>query len=297
MSDTPFADMGKALDEAAAQNRDTSEIVNTPQPSQPADGSENVPTADQGDGATQPDNGNSQPDDGVENGKHTAGAEDADAARREHNRAQAAARIARKRERQRRYEEKRQRIEEERSVYSNKDGQYFNPQLATVKQDQLREMDIEEARRRNEEFMDEAREIFQDEDTTRTFMKDCNTYGDWINENEPELAQYVVKPYGKLVLKGWFDKIAKKPDAADWWDSLNSFEKYKTLDRYYREFSDYIENYRNGGSEQRQNAPTQSHDVPVPGSGRNTNNMPPTNNFSLELDRAMQANGVNRLVR
>lgn len=294
MSDTSFTDMGKALDEAASQNRESSEVVNASEPS-PVDGAGESQSVDQSGVATPPDNGSSQPDDGVDNGKRTT-ADDADAARREHNRSQAAARIARKRERQRAYEQKRQRIEEEHTVYSNKDGQYYNPQLATVKLDQLREMDIEEARRRQTEFQDEAQEIFQDEETTNGFIKDCNTYGDWINENEPELAQYIAKPYGKLVLKGWFDKIAKQPDAADWWDSLNSFEKYKTLDRYYKEFSDYIDRYRSGGGGKAESA-QQPTDVPVPGSGRNTNNMPPTNNFSLELERAMMANGVNRLVR
>ena len=116
------------------------------------------------------------------------------------------------------------------------------------------------------------------------------------------MGEYIKKPYGKLVLKGWFDKIAKQPKAADWWESLTPFEKYKTLDRYYNEFSTYIEKVQRGETQTQTTQPNPkpapvAQNIPVPGSGRNTNNMPPTDNFSLELERAMQLNGVSRLVR
>ena len=221
------------------------------------------------------------------------------------NHAQAAARIARKRAReQKEYYERVNRLKAERDSYADKDSKAHNPQLAAFKEDQIREAEIAEAKRRQDQFTDEAYEIFQDEETTQSFIEDCKTYGDWINTREPQLAEYVQKPLGKLVLKGWFDKVAKNPQAADWWESLTPFEKYKTLDSYYKEFEAYVEKIQrgevdsgNGQVQSQQQSTPKVQDVPVPSGGRNTNNVPPTNNFSLELERAMQANGVSKLVR
>lgn len=311
-----FTDMGKALDDAAAQYRDNNSVDTTPDTSshdagegdgasegtpnttpQGTEGDANLPKTDNtqvgaGDNkGTQPD-GNSAPADDKQ-----------DSERKAFNHAQAAARIARKRAKeQREYYEKRQRIEAEQKDFANEQSQNYNPQMAAVKLDQIRELDIQEAQRLQNEFIDESYAIFQDEQTTQEFINDCKTYADWINTKEPQLGEYIKKPYGKLVLKGWFDKIAKQPKAADWWESLTPFEKYKTLDRYYNEFSTYIEKVQRGETQTQTTQPNPkpapvAQNIPVPGSGRNTNNMPPTDNFSLELERAMQLNGVSRLVR
>lgn len=327
--ETSFTDMSKALDDAAAQYRDTNSVDTTPDTSSHDAGegegaSEGTPnTAPHGtegdadlpktddtqvgagdDKGTQP-NGESAPADNKQGSERKA-----------FNHAQAAARIARKRAKeQREYYEKRQRIEAEQKGFADEQGQHYNPQMAAVKLDQIRELDIQEAQRRQNEFVEESHAIFQDEQTTQQFINDCQTYADWINTNEPQLGEYIKKPLGKLVLKGWFDKIAKQPEAADWWESLTPFEKYSTLDRYYNEFSTYIDKMKSGevqtGTEPNVNVPPQQtqttqpnpkpapavQNIPVPGSGRNTNNMPPTDNFSLELERAIQLNGVSRLVR
>lgn len=321
MADISFTDMGKALDDAAAQYREDTSVTDNPagSPSNAEDGATgaegSTPDTPNGDvgasdlpktDATQVGAGDKQGD--TPDGKTATADDKQDSERKAFNHAQAAARIARKRAKeQREYYEKRQRFDAEQKAFADKDNKDYNPQMAAVKLDQIRELDIAEAQRLQNEFAEESYAIFQDEDTTNEFLKDCQTYADWINENEPQLTEYIKKPYGKLVLKGWFDKIAKQPKAADWWESLTPFEKYKTLDRYYNEFSDYISKLQNGQNTQAKAEPepkqTQQQqqptvrNAPVPGSGRNTNNMPPTNNFSLELERAMQVNGVNRLVR
>lgn len=326
-----FTDMGKALDDAAAQYRDTNSVDTTPDTSSHDAGggegaSEGTPdTAPQGTegDANLPKTDNTQvgagDDKGTQPDGDSAPADDKqDSERKAFNHAQAAARIARKRAKeQREYYVKRQRIEAEQKDFANEQGQNYNPQMAAVKLDQIRELDIQEAQRHQNEFIEESYAIFQDEQVTQEFINDCQTYADWINTKEPQLGEYIKKPYGKLVLKGWLDKIAKQPEAADWWESLTPFEKYKTLDRYYNEFSTYIEKVQRGeiqtGAEPKVEVPPQqtqtqttqpnpkpapvAQNIPVPGSGRNTNNMPPTDNFSLELERAMQLNGVSRLVR
>lgn len=338
MADTSFADMGKALDDAAAQYQD-SNSVSTPDTATPdaggsgassegnpdtppsAGGDANLPKTDAtpvGAGAQQ---GNPS------TGKPTTADDKQSSERKAFNHSQAAARIARKRAKeQKEFYERMQRLKQERDDYANEQSQNHNPQMAALKDDQIREAEIAEAQRLQNQFIEESYEIFQDEATTQEFVQDCKTYADWINTREPQLAEYVQKPLGKLVLKGWFDKIAKVPQAADWWQSLTPFEKYKQLDRYYKEFEAYIAKVQSGEinpnqqqspqgqppsagqtaqppvqnqqpTQQTQQQPQQVPNIPVPNGGRNTNNMPPTNNFSLELDRAMQANGVSKLVR
>lgn len=340
MADTSFTDMGRALDDAAAQYQDTNS-VSVPDNSTPdaggsgasTEGNPDTPPSAGGDanlpktdatpvGAGDPKGSPSHPNPNSADDKQNL-------ERKAFNHSQAAARIARKRAKEQKdFYDRMSRLKAERDDYADENSQNHNPQLAAFKDDQIREAEIAEAQRLQNQFIEESYEIFQDEATTQQFVQDCKTYADWINTREPQLAEYVQKPLGKLVLKGWFDKIAKVPKAADWWQSLTPFEKYKTLDRYYKDFETYIQKIQSGEIDPQQQQsnpqgqpsgapntqpqvppqqtqPTQQPQVqtqpipniPVPNGGRNTNNMPPTNNFSLELDRAMQANGVSKLVR
>ena len=313
MADTTFTDMGRALDDATAQYRAETGVSPDNTDSTATDSSTG---SEAGDGAPQGGSGadNSPKTDNTPVGgdgtkgsssESNSGKTPDSKSVHQFNHAQAAARIARKRARERKeYYERIDRLQAERDSYADKDSKAHNPQLAAFKDDQIREAEIAEAKRRQDQFTDEAYEIFQDEETTQSFIEDCKIYGDWINTREPQLAEYVQKPLGKLVLKGWFDKVAKNPQAADWWESLTPFEKYKTLDSYYKEFESYVAKIQRGevdsGNSQvqaQQQSTPKVQDIPVPSGGRNTNNVPPTNNFSLELERAMQANGVSKLVR
>jgi hypothetical protein len=103
------------------------------------------------------------------------------------------------------------------------------------------------------------------------------------------------------------DKIAKNREAAARWKSLNSYEKSKILDSYYSQLEKFGNDYAEGKIDANGNpvnagtpnpaTPTQTQtqtpqqtppqNVPVPGSGRDTNTMPPTNNFALALQDAM----------
>lgn len=323
MADTSFADMGKALDDAAAQYQDSNSVA-TPDTTSTdagsdAGSSEGNPDTPQGAGgdASLPKtdatpNGAGDKQGNPSNGK-TATADDKQSSERKaFNHSQAAARIARKRAKeQKEFYERMQRLQQERDDFANEQSPNHNPQMAAFKEDQIKELALAEQTRLQNEFIEECYNIFQDEATVNEFVSDVKRYSDWINQREPQLTEYIRKPYGKLLLKGWLDKIAKNPQAADWWQSLTPFEKYKQLDRYYKEFSDFIEKgvAPNGATQQANTQPTQTQpqnqtppqvatpNAPVPGSGRNTNNMPPTNNFSLELERAMQINGASRLVR
>ena len=107
------------------------------------------------------------------------------------------------------------------------------------------------------------------------------------------------------------DKVAKNPEAAAKWTSMNSFEKYTVLSKYYAELENFGRAYAEGrigpdGKPVQQvqtqpatptAAPQTPHaqavpDTPVPGSGRNTSVMPATDNFALMLQDAMNKRGI-----
>jgi hypothetical protein len=99
---------------------------------------------------------------------------------------------------------------------------------------------------------------------------------------------------------------------AERWQSLNSYEKYRIVDKYYKELEQFGEDYANGkiGADgkpvtpptQQTQTPNQNQsqqpsqtppvNAPVPNSGRDTNTMPPSNNFALMLQDAMNKRGV-----
>lgn len=326
MADTTFTEMGQALD-AASQSRETStsSVSSGGEPGNPAQdtGSSSegpsTPVVTGGGGQppktdTSPSAREDTPGNPSSGGNDTRSPDDKDGAeRRAHNKWFASQRMARKQEKQRRFEEQKARLERERDSYADKDGQNYNEQMALVKQDQLNELEMARIREAQEEWEREAYELFEPEDAS-AFIKDSKRYGDWINKREPELLSYLDRPYGKLMLKGWMDKIAKNAELADKWEALNSFEKYKIIDRYYNQLEKFGEDYAAGkvdingnpigqGAQQAPQAPNGQGDpknqtqtqvqtpqvpnAPVPGSGRDTNTMPPSNNFALMLQDAM----------
>lgn len=139
-----------------------------------------------------------------------------------------------------------------------------------------------------QQFYDESLLMLQDPVETEKFIRDCQECADWVNQREPEICAYIQKPLGKLVLKGWIDKVAKIPEVADWWYSCTPYEKNRVLDNYYNEIV-YYANNANGNSKN-------SVQVPVPDSGRNTNSLATDGtNFGLELQNALKINHRNRL--
>lgn len=334
MAEQTFTEMGQALD-AATQLRDSSNSVSSETNSDQsgvsagtgAGSSEGtVPNAvpvvsNTGNGndthhdttgsGSQPPKTETSPS-GVADGKGSPSGNADDKAldeRRKYNRWQAAQRIAAKEAKKRRFAEEKARLQKEHDAYADEHGDNYNPQMANVKQDQMRELDIAQMQEAQAEWEREAYELFSPEDAA-TFIEDSRNLSDWINRSEPELCGYLDKPYGKHLLKGWMDKIAKNKGNAANWQRLNSFEKYRILDKYYKELEKFGEDYAAGRigedgkpvqtqtTQTQQQAPTQQQNqtpavnAPVPNSGRDTNTMPPSNNFALMLQDAMNKRGV-----
>jgi hypothetical protein len=336
MGDISFTEMGQALD-AATQARESG---NTPSNSVSSDSRPTTPTVSSGDDGkgssgpsepttpvvsgdkvgegSQPPKTENSPSGVADNkGKPSASTDDkADDERRKFNHWQAQKRIAAKEARRKQFEQEKQRLQQERDAYADENGQNHDPNMVKVKDDQLRELEIAQIREAQAEWEREAYELFSPEDAA-TFIEDSKKLGDWLNKNEPELCSYIDKPYGKHLLKGWMDKIAKNKVAADQWQALNSFEKYRLIDKYYNEIEKFGEDYAAGrinadGTPKQpgtqtpntqqtppsgapQTTPpnrTPQVNVPVPNSGRDTNTMPPSNNFALMLQDAMNKRNI-----
>lgn len=347
MSDVSFTEMGQALDAATQIRESGASGSSTPSNSVSSDTQPTTPTVSSGEdgkGSSGPSSPStpvapgegSQPPktehspSGVADtkgqqpngqGKPTAPTDDkADDERRKFNHWQAQKRIAAKEARRKQFEQEKQRLQQEREAYADEKGQYHDPNMVKVKDDQLRELEIAQIREAQAEWEREAYELFSPEDAA-TFIEDSKKLGDWLNKNEPELCSYIDKPYGKHLLKGWMDKIAKNKAAADQWQALNSFEKYRLIDKYYKEIEKFGEDYAAGrinadgtpkqpgaqAPNPQQTPPTQNQggapqttpanpnpqvNVPVPNSGRDTNTMPPSNNFALMLQDAMNKRNI-----
>lgn len=299
----------RAMEDAYAKAMSKRGIRTEPEHRAQDGGSEGQGTSAQPGGGSGPSPTNSEPpaERGVKQGepvgKGNTGNRD-DAERRAWNRQQAAMRIARKQERQRLYQEELERLNREKEAFEE-EGENQNPTMAQVKDDQIKELNIQMVRELQQEWQREAFEMFTPEDA-KQFLEDSQRYADWINKNEPELSKYINRPYGRYLLKGWFDKVAKNPELADKWEAMNPYQKYQMLEKHYRELEKFGEDYAAGkvqigvqqnqqqqqtqtnGDGQQQSQVPQPKDIPVPGSGRNTDTEPPGDNIDLLIDRAMQ---------
>lgn len=305
----------RAMEDAYAKAMSKRGIRTEPEHKAQDGGSEGQGTSAQPGGGSGPSPTNSEPSaergvkQGEPGGKGNTGSRD-DAERRAWNRQQAAMRIARKQERQRLYQEELDRLNREKEAFEQ-EGENQNPTMVQVKDDQIKELNIQMVRELQQEWQREAYEMFTPEDAQQ-FLADSQKYADWINKNEPELSKYINRPYGRYLLKGWFDKVAKNPELADRWEAMNPYQKYQMLEKHYRELEKFGEDYAAGrvqigvqnqqpnqqqtqtGDGQQQSQQTQQSqapqpkDIPVPGSGRNTDTEPPGDNIDLLIDRAMQ---------
>lgn len=298
------SEMDKAFDDAwSKRGRDNPASSSRKTGGTEAPDSSTPPSAGDGASPTRNTSPNARGESGEPAGsKGKAGDDDQSIAeRRAFNRQQAAMRIARKQERQRIYQEELDRLNQEKEAFEQ-EGENQNPTMAAVKEDQIKELNIQMVRELQAEWEREAYEMFTPQDAAQ-FLADTKTYGDWINKNEPELRQYMNRPYGRYLLKGWLDKVAKVPANADKWQAMNPYQKYQMLEKHYKELEKFGEDYaagkvqignqtapqtapQNQAQSQGHGQPQQPQDVPVPGSGRNTNNMPPSDNWGLMLQDA-----------
>lgn len=142
-----------------------------------------------------------------------------------------------------------------------------------------------------------------------SFLDQSERYGEYVNKNEPEIVSYIDRPYGLFVYKSWMDQM-DNGDFRSRWVGLTAFEKGAVLNTIYKQ----ILNFANGAgakppeqsaqtvqtSGQKAPAGNQSSqqtppNVPIPGSGRDSNIIPSPGNFGEALDNALAKRGISRL--
>ena len=137
------------------------------------------------------------------------------------------------------------------------------------------------------------------------FLEQSERFGEYVNNNEPEIVSYIDRPYGMFVYKSWMDQMANG-DFRNRWVGLTAYEKGAVLNTIYKQ----IINFANGAQQQPQppvqtpapqapagNQPSQSApaNVPVPGSGRTSNQIPSPGSFGEALENALNKRGINSL--
>lgn len=132
-----------------------------------------------------------------------------------------------------------------------------------------------------EAFRDAAYEFFGEE--TEQFMQDTYRYAEYVNNNEPDLLMYAQRQYGPILLHEWYKRM-DNPQLRQQWLGFTRFEKNMVLNKYYNEITQIISAYKSGKMPTKQ-APAKT--VPVPNGGRQTPTNEPSDDFGVELQRAV----------
>lgn len=132
-----------------------------------------------------------------------------------------------------------------------------------------------------EAFRDAAYEFFGEE--TEQFMQDTYRYAEYVNANEPDLLMYAQRQYGPILLHEWYKRM-DNPQLRQQWLGFTRFEKNMVLNKYYNEITQIITAYKSGKMPTKQ-APAKT--VPVPNGGRQTPTNEPSDDFGVELQKAV----------
>jgi hypothetical protein len=221
----------------------------------------------------------------------------------------AARRLEHKREKERRQKERLLQLQKERDELLQKDDERSHL-LAEMKRERIDEILQQETEERQQAWLDECYRIFDQPGEAEQFMAMADKYADYIIHKEPTLNSMIGRPYGKLLLKAWMDRIAEDPVRRQEWLGMTEYEKGAVLTHFYGQLEamgrqqaerrtnprqptapvQQGQNIGNPGGEP-QSVP-KTPEAPVPGSGRNTSTMPPSNNFALMLQDAMNKRGI-----
>ena len=132
-------------------------------------------------------------------------------------------------------------------------------------------------------FIENAQQWFGDD--TQKFLQDTSRYANYVNNNEPDLLNYAQREYGPILLHEWYKRM-DNPQLREQWMQMTRYEKNMVLHRYYTDISKIV-NAVNSGAFRQPGAKPTPKDVPIPGSGRQTPSSEPSDDFGVELQRAM----------
>ena len=170
-------------------------------------------------------------------------------------------------------------LEEKLKQYEGKEDDYSKFQADNL-QERIDDMRAMDADAEVNELYDRAEPWFGED--TGTFMTNVSRYAEYVNANEPDLLRYYSREYGPILLHEWMKRM-DIPQAREQWLQLTTFEKQKVLDNLYTQIAQVIKQY-NASNAPKQGKP---QDVPVPTGGRQSPSSEPSDDFGIELGRAI----------
>ena len=168
-------------------------------------------------------------------------------------------------------------LEEKLKQYEGKEDDYSKFQADNL-QERIDDMRAMDADAEVNELYDRAEPWFGED--TGTFMTNVSRYAEYVNANEPDLLRYYSREYGPILLHEWMKRM-DIPQAREQWLQLTTFEKQKVLDNLYTQIAQVIKQYNDGKTRGK------PQDVPVPTGGRQSPSSEPSDDFGIELGRAI----------
>lgn len=142
------------------------------------------------------------------------------------------------------------------------------------------------------QFEDEVYETFGQE-YGESFIALHKKYAGWVNEHEPEVLDYANRPFGKIFLAEWYNRIDKSPKLRKSWESYNGYEKNVALSKLYRKVVQVMEgNGQPTGQTQKGSGAAGATgnstpaNIPTPSGGRGgaSRSAPSADDFGAQLD-------------
>lgn len=174
--------------------------------------------------------------------------------------------------------------------------------LAEQKAEHLQDLLSLQASQRYQDWSDKAYDNFGDD--AENFLNLSEKWGQYVNSNEPELAKMIHRQYGQQLYYAWLERM-ENPATRKQWVEMTRYERSRVLSDFYKKIDDHFKGLDAQPQGQPQGTPQgntqpqgqpqgqpQVTDIPIPGGGRNTSTLPPTNNFGLALQQAMNRRGV-----
>lgn len=199
------------------------------------------------------------------------GSEDTTVSERQQNNINAQRRIRQRNARNKRIAE----LEAELAKYKGKEDDFSKFQT-TMLDNRIEDMRATMADEDVEDFRSHAESLLGDE--TDKFMQDTYRYAKYVNEHEPDVLLYAQREYGPILLAEWYKRM-DDPRLNAQWKRMTVYEKGMVLSKLYEHIENVINHYKKDG------APAKAS-VPVPGSGRQTADDTPSDDFGVEFARA-----------
>lgn len=172
-------------------------------------------------------------------------------------------------------------LEAELAKYKDKDDDFSKFQTTSLN-DRIGDMRATMADEDVEDFRNHAESLLGDE--TEKFMQDTYRYADYVNKNEPDVLLYAQREYGPILLAEWYKRM-DDPRLNAQWMRMTAYEKGMVLSKLYDHITNVVTSYnKNNGQPAQQ--PSKPQNVPIPGSGRQTQTNEPTDDFGIEFARA-----------